>query len=331
MSWRRSEWYEGWIRPHWTVVAAILVVVLGISGLLMLNQLAAPAGVPAGGHRSPGALDPIGPAPSGTTSSPSASPSPSRSPSASPSASPSPATRPVDQGTVLWRADPSLGQRNFEGIETEPGTVTVADDPQGRYGTSVRFETWPALLGGKVRCESRGLRSSDGSVLTLGADKEGQTFYLGWRSLWNPMPTQSGAWVALFQMHVSGVPDGGLNVGPFVLRTLGDGALHFQLISPDGSDRHIWSGPLPVGSWSSFVIGFKLSRSNTDGWVEFWYNGVPQRFTNGATRYPGATLWGTHDNVKWGIYRSGANLTGGNAVAYLNHAQLGTGYGAVAP
>jgi hypothetical protein len=84
-----------------------------------------------------------------------------------------------------------------------------------------------------------------------------------------------------------------------------------------------------VDAWNSFVIGFKLSRGG-DGWVEFWYNGVQQRFTNGSTRYPGTTLWGTHDNVKWGIYRSGANHTGA-AVAYLNHAQLGTTYAAVAP
>ena len=50
----------------------------------------------------------------------------------------------------------------------------------------------------------------------------------------------------------------------------------------------------------------------------------PTEVTNGSTQYPGATLWGTHDNVEWGIYRSGANHTG-NAVAYLNHAAPGTG------
>jgi hypothetical protein len=70
---------------------------------------------------------------------------------------------------------------------------------------------------------------------------------------------------------------------PFVLRTLGDGRLHFQLISPDGSDRHIWNSSLPLNKWSSFAIGFKLSRSNSGGWVELWYNGVQQTFTNGST------------------------------------------------
>jgi hypothetical protein len=229
---------------------------------------------------------------------------------------------------VLWAADTAKGIQAFDTVERLPGNVTVANDPQGRYGSSFRYETWQNADGSKARCESKGMRKPDGSVLTLGAGQEGQTFYLGWRSLWNPLPTQNGSWMALFQMHVSGVAAGGLNVGPFVLRTLGDGQLHFQLYSPNGSERHIWSAPLPVNSWNSFVIGFKLSRAG-DGWVEFWYNGAQQRFTNGATRYPGATLWGTHDNIKWGIYRSGSNRTG-NAVAYLNHAQLGTTYAAVA-
>ena len=114
-----------------------------------------------------------------------------------------------------------------------------------------------------------------------------------------------------------------------MLRTLGDGQLHFQLISPNGTDRHIWNAPLSLNRWNSFAIGFKLSRSNSVGWVEFWYNGVHQTFTNGSTRYAGATLWGTHVNNKWGVYRSGANT--GHAVAYLNHARLGTTYAAVAP
>jgi hypothetical protein len=236
---------------------------------------------------------------------------------------------PAPPGTVLWKADPARGGKAFEGVETAPGTVTVVNDPQGRYGTSFRYETWENADGTKARCESRGMRGSDGNVLMLDSSRLGQTFYLGWRALWSPLPTQSGAWVALFQMHVDGVGAGGLNVGPFVLRTLGDGQLHFQLISPDGSDRHIWNGPLAAGAWHSFVIGFKLSRG-TDGWVQFWYDGVQQHFTNGGTQWPAATLWGTHDNVKWGIYRSGANRNG-HAVAYLNHAQLGTSYAAVAP
>jgi hypothetical protein len=130
-------------------------------------------------------------------------------------------------------------------------------------------------------------------------------------------------------LHVSGVSGGQVNVGPFVLRTLGDRRLYFQHISSNGSDRHIWSTGLVVGRWQSFVIGFRLSRSERDGWVSFWYNGQAQRFTNNSFQFPGATLWGTHVNTKWGIYRSGGN--NGTGVAYLNSARLGTSLADVMP
>jgi hypothetical protein len=249
------------------------------------------------------------------------------SPSSPASPSSTDAPEQTAPGELIWNGDPELGTRVFDGLERAPGTITVADDPQQRYGRSFRYETWENADGTKARCESRGLRRPNGSVLRLGSDFEGRTLYLGWRSLWEPMPT-NGHWIAVFQLHVSGVGSGGLNVGPFVLRTLGDGRLYFQHISPDGSDRHIWSTPLPIGSWNSFVIGFRLSRNDRDGWVEFWYNGEKQTLSNNSTRYPGATLWGTHVNVKWGVYRSGANR--GRAVAYLNQAGLGTSYSAVA-
>jgi len=236
---------------------------------------------------------------------------------ASPSAAPK---------SVLWAADPSRGTAVFDGLEKSPGTITVAPAPQGRYGQCFRYDITD-LTGSKERCESRGMRDTNGKVITLGTAQVGTTYYFGWRSLWAPLPIAKGKWTALYQLHVSGVPSGGLNVGPFVLRTLGDGQLHFQHISPDGSDRHIWSGPLRIGTWNSFAIGFKLSKGS-DGWVEFYYNGAQQSFTNGQARYPGPTLWGTHVNTKWGIYRSGGNNGAGSA--YLNSARLGTSYADVA-
>jgi hypothetical protein len=309
------------VRPQWTLALAVVGAVAFAAALLLdvTHSRSTPSA-------APGAT--VTPAPSDSGAdvplpSASASPSPSRSRSASPSPS-----APAAPGTVLWRADTALAGRAFEGVENAPGTVTVVNDPQGRYGPSFRYETWQNPDGTKARCESRGMRGANGSVLLLDSSRVGQTFYLGWRALWSPLPTQSGAWVSLFQLHIDGISPSQPGAGPFVLRTLGDGQLHFQLTSPDGTERHIWNGPLALNTWNSFVIGFKLSRGS-DGWISFWYNGVQQKFTNGSTQYPGATLWGTHVNVKWGIYRSGANHTG-NAVAYLNHAALGTSYSAVA-
>jgi hypothetical protein len=231
--------------------------------------------------------------------------------------------------SVLWNGDPARGTAVFDGLERAPGTITVAGDPKGTYGQCFRYETWNNPDGTKARCESRGLRKPDGSVLRINDDYLGKTEYLGWRALWNPMPTRPDSWLALYQAHVSGVTAPEVNVGPFVLRTLGDGVLYFQHISPDGADRHIWSASLRLNTWNTFVIGYKLSRGD-DGWVSFWYDGAQQEFSNGETRYYGPTLWGTHVNHKWGVYRSGSN-DGGTAVAYLNRARLATSYSEATP
>ncbi|HEV3359463.1 MAG TPA: heparin lyase I family protein [Pseudonocardiaceae bacterium] len=229
---------------------------------------------------------------------------------------------------LIWSGDPTRGNSAFEGVEEAPGTVSEVQDPTGHYGLSYKFQT--TTNGGvKSRCESRGLRLPDGSVYALDDSKAGQTYYVGWRALWNPMPDKAGAWVALYQLHLDGAPTDGAGAGPFVLRTLGDGMLHFQLEQPGGSWTHIWNAPLKLNTWNTFVIGFKLSRSNSVGWVQFWYDGVQQKFTNGATQYPAITLMGNHVNNKWGVYRSGVNT--GIADAYLNDAKFGTTYQSVAP
>ena len=232
-------------------------------------------------------------------------------------------------GGLLWSGDPARGTSVFVGLEKAPGTITVAKDPLTQT-PSFRYETWQNG-GTKSRCESRGLRLPNGEPFALNGSRQGQVFYLGWRALWDPMPTQKGAWISLFQLHLEG--GHGPGAGPFVLRTLGDGQLHFQLISPNGSSRHIWNAPFVVNTWHSFVIGFKLSKTASGasaGWVSFWYDGVQQTFVGGAKQLPAATLLGNQVNVKWGVYRSSANRTG-HAVEWVNHARLASDFADAAP
>jgi hypothetical protein len=225
---------------------------------------------------------------------------------------------------VLWSGDTSKGTRVFGGLERSPGTITVAKDPLTQT-PSFRFETWQNGST-KARCESRGLAG-----IELNGSRQGQVFYLGWRALWDPMPTQKGAWLSVFQLHLSG--GGKSGAGPFVLRTLGDGLLHFQLIGANGSSQHIWNAPFVINKWHSFVIGFRLSKGAagpTAGWVSFWYDGVQQTFVNGSKQMNATTLIGDHVNVKWGVYRSSANHTG-HAVEWVNSAKLASDYADAAP
>lgn len=227
-------------------------------------------------------------------------------------------------GDLLWDGDAARGTGVFEALEKSPGSVTVADDPLKKFGRSFRFETWDNS-GTKSRCESRGIATPDGK-LRLDSSRLNKTYYVGWRALLDPMPTTSGKWISFWQLHWSGAGPGG---GPLTIRTLGDGKVHFQYVSPDGkTDRNIWSAPLVKGQWINFVVAFRLAKDNT-GYLELWYNGVQQTMVNGSTRYTGPIFKGTHVNPKWGVYRSGANK--GRAVQYVNSPKLGLTYDAVKP
>src|SRR5689334_14677125 len=62
--------------------------------------------------------------------------------------------------SLLWAGNPAAGPAaNFQGLEESPGSITVANDPQGTYGSSFRYETWD-WSNGKERCESRGIKVS---------------------------------------------------------------------------------------------------------------------------------------------------------------------------
>jgi hypothetical protein len=104
----------------------------------------------------------------------------------------------VTTQSLVWDGDPARGTSVFDGLERDPGSITVASDPQGTFGQCFRYQTqdWS---NGKERCESRGLRNPDGSVLRLNSSYEGRTLYMGWQALWNVNP--NNAWIAVYQLH----------------------------------------------------------------------------------------------------------------------------------
>jgi hypothetical protein len=227
---------------------------------------------------------------------------------------------------VIWEANPSRGTGVFEGLERGQGTIDLVNDPKGLYGQVYHYNILDDADNVKDRVESRGHKLANGTNLHL---TRGNTYYVGWRALWDRnVGTQPGKWVALWQMHAYGQPGMG---APFVFRTLGDGRLYLQN-NVVGTNQHIWSTPLVRETWQRFVLRFHLDPDASRGWVELWYNGVPQRFINGQTRFFCPTHEdeaGTMNKLKWGLYRTGS--ASGVWHAYMSRARIGTTFEDVDP
>ncbi|MFE7659831.1 heparin lyase I family protein [Streptomyces celluloflavus] len=226
----------------------------------------------------------------------------------------------------LWRADPARGLASFEGTETKPGSVRVVDDPAGRYGKSFQLHTSGEKIDDatRVRVETRGHRTADGSRLRFA--KEGDVYYVGWRSMWGPLPTKKGDWVVLWQLKDYG---SGAATPPLSLRARGDGTVDLEYCDPDLKTTQLWHTGLTLNTWHDFVVGIKISEDPAKGWVELWHDGTAQRLTGGTEQYRAATLRGDWVTDKWGVYRSDGVT--GQATAYLNSPAVGRTYGNAAP
>lgn len=160
----------------------------------------------------------------------------------------------------------------------------------------------------------------------------GNTYYFGWRHKWGPLPTLCGKWQVLEQIHLAGTGATGGPV-PFGLHVDGcDTNMHFQYQDASGTPHDFLVLPFPLNSWHTFVYHEKWSESETDGYVEFWFDGTMQTLTNGTTRYPSAWCFPNSTSYwKWGVYRSGSGGPIGTSYAYLSAAKAGTTYADVAP
>ena len=92
--------------------------------------------------------------------------------------------------TVLWEGDTSRGASTFEGVELQPGRFGVTSSPYGNVFYCETYDGAPGYETGKQRCEVKGSKQPDGSIWRMSENVE---YYVGWRSMWNPMPTKNGA------------------------------------------------------------------------------------------------------------------------------------------
>ncbi|HTB81724.1 MAG TPA: chitobiase/beta-hexosaminidase C-terminal domain-containing protein [Opitutaceae bacterium] len=233
---------------------------------------------------------------------------------------------PAARATLLWQTDTSRGTSVFESLEEAPGTISIVNDPLGTFGQVYRYDTWDDSSYAKERCESKGTVTPSGDFRVSVTGE----YYIGWREMWNPMPT-GGDWVALFQMHGYGPAGQG---APLVLRCVnGDGNLYMQN-GVNGADVNFWKTPFKIGVWHSFVLHIKLSTDPTKGYVEIWYDGVRQTFIDGTNHYVCSLVDqkpGSYVEFKWGVYRSATVNGKGPASTFMTDAKLGTTFADVDP
>jgi len=206
----------------------------------------------------------------------------------------------------IWDGDASRGTGVFGNIGGEcasPGNVTAVDDPaQGRVW---RFNK-PSGLN---RCEARGIKVG-GKKYAFGNNS---TYYLGWRSKLSSTTNNNATfqWKS-YQNHTQNFP--------IVLKMV-SGKLTMLQRQPGGREYFPWSRSISANSWHHIVLGIHTSSATTGGWVELYFDGVQQTFSNGQKRWA-CRSWDSYNDPKWGVY--GAR---GNTVSnFLDGLKIGTTY-----
>jgi hypothetical protein len=174
------------------------------------------------------------------------------------------------------------------------------------------------------------------NILSPGLFSPGNDDYVGFSTLFPASfpsnvctPYVPGCWMQIMELY--GPPYGGS--APVALDVWGN---HLEMWTHNGT---IWRAAQNItkGTWQDIVVHVHFSTSATTGFVELWYQGVPQTFTNGKTRYYEATL---QSGVNWNgraansvfldQYR-GANPAMGTVTLYSSGAKVGTTYASAAP
>jgi hypothetical protein len=214
---------------------------------------------------------------------------------------------------VLWDGDASKGTGVFKILNNEvSATVTAVSD--ATYGPVWRF----LKTADSNRCEAHGAKG-----LTA---KEGDVWYIGWRSKLS-LP-QSLTTNAVFQWKAYGANL--LQNFPIVIKTL-NGKLALEQYNPGsggGNSRTLlWTTTFVPDTWHTYVLAIKVSSDVNAGYLEFWFDGVPQMLNNRSTRFTCRTLDGDYCDPKWGVY----GAMGTQAINEVDALRIGTTLAAVQP
>jgi hypothetical protein len=232
----------------------------------------------------------------------------------------SPTTGPgsgADTGSLIWDGRPAGGRSQFAALDcAKPGSLMIENDL--RFGPTWVFDK-PA---GDDQCEAHGIAPNK----TKYDFSDNSTYYFSW---WSKVSSAANN-DADFQWRSSGGgSSGGGGSGG------GSGAAQdypFVISAHNGHamvslHQAIWTSldALTANTWHHYVVGIHTSETLTDGWIQLWYDGKPQTFANGSTRYVCRT-WNGDDDPKWGELGAQAEAV----TNYVSAPKVGTSYNSVA-
>lgn len=187
---------------------------------------------------------------------------------------------------ILFNGDAINSSSNvWKEINVEQdGSVTTINDETGTL-------CWNFLKpAGSHRAEGHGAKNYQAA--------EGSDIYIGWTSkIYMPVSLRTEA---IFQWKAYPTSKAKAN-HPLMLRTI-NGKLELQHFDKNHTATVPWSITLATGAWQQFVIHMKVSEDPAVGFIEFWYNGVQQTFSNGDKRLKCRTLDSDFCDPKWGVY-----------------------------
>jgi hypothetical protein len=245
-------------------------------------------------------------------------------------------------GNLVWNGDLSTGTFSQYGMVqacTGPSPVQGASVVRNPVRPGYQYSAALTVSDQSITANCPQLGSyghPNANILSPGLFTPGDDDYIGFSTMFPTSfpsnvctPYVSGCWMQIFEYY--GPPYGGS--APVALDVWGN---HLEMWSHYGT---IWRAPTNFvkGTWQDFVVHVHASTSASTGFVELWYNGVPQKFSNGQTRYYEATL---QSGVNWNgrsanrvfldQYR-GANPALGTVTLYDTAAKVGTTYASAAP
>ena len=256
---------------------------------------------------------------------PASGPAPGAGASAgNPPPAPAPSS-PAPFGSVLWNGDFETGDlRQYDAVQgVAPDRITLTSAPlrKGRFATKMTALDGDTEISGNPRAQ----------LMSASQHFPGQEHFVGWSTLFPadfPAIQGSGAFMVFFQFHGkpwSGSPPLGWGVAP-------DGRIELRRNQQYGYDR-VWSMPLEKSRWVNFVARVKWSKNASEGFVELWVDGVPQRFSNGQPRLTMQTVMNDQNEglktIPTNYRRKG--IVPGAVTLYQDEVKVGTTYQAVAP